>query len=53
MTLLFRNWGPLVQYRAGTLHISDLNPEINTKWQMGRMEMLRLGWRCIVAAFRP
>jgi hypothetical protein len=50
MTLLFRNWGPLVQYRNGFLHVSDLNPEIRTQWQMSRWEMLGLGLRCIWAS---
>ena len=50
MTLLFRNWGPLVQYRSGVLHVSDLNPETRTQWQMSRLEMLQFGWRCIRAA---
>jgi hypothetical protein len=50
MTILFRNWGPLVQYRKGVLHVSDLNPEIRAQWQMSRMEMLGLGLRCIRAA---
>lgn len=52
MTLFMHPTGPLLQYADGTLHIADLNPEIKTQWRMSRMEMLRLGWRCILASLR-
>ena len=52
MTLLFRNWGPMMHYHNGLLKVSDLNPEIETQWRMSRWEMLALGWRCLVAACR-
>jgi hypothetical protein len=52
MKLFYAPCGPLMTYREGLLKISDLNPEIATKWQMSRWEMFRMGWRCIVAACR-
>lgn len=52
MTLFWHQTGPLLRYRNGTLEVEDLNPEVKTRWRMGRLEMLRLGWRCIVAAAR-
>ena len=42
----------MVKYETGLLYIEDLNPEIKTKWRMSRGEMLRFGWRCLVAAVR-
>ncbi len=52
MTLFWHPTGPRLQYIAGVLHIEDLNPQIKTAWRMSRTEMVRLGWRCIVAALR-
>lgn len=52
MKLFYEPCGPLMTYRDGALKISDLNPEVATKWQMSRWEMLCLGWRCIVASLR-
>jgi hypothetical protein len=50
MTLFWNPTGPLMRYDAdGVLHIEDLNPDFKTKWRMSRMEMLALGWRCIMA----
>lgn len=51
MKLFYHPAGPLVTYRDGMLLISDLNPEVATKWTMNRTEMLRFGWRCIRCAF--
>ena len=48
--LFFHPSGPMMHYHAGLLTISDLNPEMETRWTMSRTEMLRLGLRCIVAA---
>jgi hypothetical protein len=50
MLLFYDPTGPLIQYADGMIEIHDLNPEIYTCWRMSRMEMLRLGWRCILAA---
>jgi hypothetical protein len=50
MTLFWHPTGPMLRYREGLLHVSDLNPQIETQWTMTRWEMLRLGWRCIMAA---
>jgi hypothetical protein len=43
--------GPLINYVGGTLHVCDLNPEQEIRWRMSRMEMFKLGLRCIKAAF--
>lgn len=51
MTLFWHPTGPLVKYSKGMLQIEDLNPEVKTQWRMDRVEMLRLGWHCILAAF--
>ena len=51
-TLFWHPAGPLVKYGDGTLYIEDLNPQIKTQWRMSRAEMFRLGWGCIVTAFR-
>lgn len=50
MTLYWHSTGPLVQYADGYLRVEDLNPELKTRWRMSRLEMLALGWRCILAA---
>lgn len=52
MTLYCHPAGPLLTYKAGLLHVADLNPEVSTQWRMSRFEMLALGWRCIVAALK-
>jgi hypothetical protein len=40
----------MLMYLGGFLEIADLNPEVKAHWRMSRMDMLKLGWRCIVAA---
>jgi hypothetical protein len=50
MTLFWHPTGPLLQYIDGVFHIGDLNPQVDHEWQMGRFEMLRLGFSCIAAA---
>jgi hypothetical protein len=50
MMLFLDKTGPLLQYNDGTLMISDLNPEMQVNWRISRIEMWRLGWRCIMAA---
>lgn len=42
--------GPLLKYGGGFLRVEDLNPEIKTKWRMGRLDMLKMAWRSLVAA---
>lgn len=42
--------GPLVRYDGSLLTISDLNPEIETRWRMSRFEMVRFGIRALLAA---
>lgn len=49
ITLYWHSTGPLMRYVDGMLHIEALNPELKTKWRMSRLEMIVLGWRCIVA----
>lgn len=55
MILYLHNTGPLVSYdaRSRVFHVQDLNPSFATHWLMSRFEMLRLGWRCILAASTP
>jgi hypothetical protein len=53
MTIFWHQTGPLVRYENGVLYIENLNPEMKTKWRMSRSEMLRFGWRSIIAALRP
>jgi hypothetical protein len=51
--LFFDPSGPYVVYEhasGGVLKISDLNPEINTRWSMTRWELFRFGLRCILAS---
>ena len=51
-TLFWHPAGPLVKYGDGLLYIEDLNPQIETRWRMSRLEMLRLGLRCLIVAVR-
>jgi len=51
-TIFFCQSGPLMKYVNGSLHIADLNPAAVLHWRMTRMEMLRVGLRCILAAIR-
>ena len=48
--LFYDPCGPMLHYAAGVLTVSDLNPQIETKWTVSRAELFRIGWRCIVAA---
>jgi hypothetical protein len=50
-TIYFEPAGPIIQYLDKTLHVADLNPHIETKWRMGRLELIVMGLRCILAAF--
>lgn len=49
MRLFFHPTGPMMIYRDGLLSISDLNPEVSTRWTMSRWEMFVLGLRCLAA----
>jgi hypothetical protein len=53
MTLFWHPTGPQLRYAAGVLLIDDLNPEVKIGWRMSRLELLRLSWRCLIAAVRP
>lgn len=50
MTIYWHPTGPLIYFTGTTMGIEDLNPEAKMRWRMSRTEMLRIGWRCIVAA---
>jgi len=52
MTLFFDPCGPMVKYDHGVLLIEDLNPDAKLRWRMSKVELLRFGWRCIIAAVR-
>jgi hypothetical protein len=52
MTLFFDSTGPLITYQLGVMHIKDLNPEAHMTWRMSRMEMMRFGFCCLLAAIR-
>ena len=52
MTLFWHPTGPLVRFDDGMLRIHDLNPEVETRWRMSRVEMMKLGFRCFWAALR-
>ena len=48
-TIFFDNTGPLVQYDGELLYVEDLNPQVETKWRMSRWEMIRFGFKAILA----
>ena len=51
-TIYWHPTGPKISYGGGMLKVSDLNPESHIQFRMSAKEMLRLGWRCIVIAWR-
>jgi len=51
-TIFWHCTGPKISYGGGMLKVSDLNPEGYIQFRMSAKEMLRLGWRCIVIAWR-
>lgn len=50
MILFIDETGPLIKYESDMLTIEDLNPQTMIRWKMSRLEMLKLGWRCLKAA---
>lgn len=52
MILFWHPAGPLLMYVNGVLHVEDLNQQVQTCWRMSRVEMFKLGWRCLIAAVR-
>lgn len=50
MRLYMHETGPLLEYRKGMLHVEDLNPHVQTRWCMSRLEMLKTGLRFMLAA---
>ena len=51
-TLYMHEAGPLIRYLGGMLIIETLNPETKVKWRMSRLDMVKMGWCCIVAGVR-
>lgn len=51
-TLLFTQDGPLLRFDGRLVHVEDINPHWETKWNLTRWEMVKLGARLIVAAIR-
>ena len=47
MTLFYDECGPLVTHQDGVLYISDLNPQLDTKWRMTRWELFWFGLKAI------
>lgn len=51
MTLFWHPTGPQIDYTEdGVLHMATLNPETEIEWHMSRIEMVRLGLRCLKTA---
>lgn len=50
-TILFCNEGPMIKVGGGVVEISDLNPEAHLTWRLSRMELIRLGFGFLRAAF--
>lgn len=51
-TIYWHPTGPKISYGGGMLKVSDLNPEAHIQFRMNAKEMMRLGWRCIIIAWR-
>jgi hypothetical protein len=51
MTIFWSETGPLLHYDGNRLLISDLNPSQEMRWSLSRWEMVKIGLRCIRAAF--
>ena len=49
-TLYWDHAGPLMAYGHGVLLVSNLNPQVETRWRMSRWEMFRTGLRFVRAA---
>lgn len=50
ITLFTHEAGPLVQFDGDFLRIEDLNPHVETKWRMGRLELFVFGIKVIAAS---
>ena len=50
MTLFWAETGPLLRYEHGILRVESLNPHQAVRFRMSRVEMIRLGWRCLLAS---
>lgn len=51
-TLYWHPAGLKISYGDGMIKVHDINPEIYTQFRMSARDMLLLGWRCIVIAWR-
>lgn len=52
MTIFWHPTGALLRYQRGFLRIEDLNPQWETRWRLSRWEMVKVGLRFILAAWR-
>lgn len=52
VTLFWHPTGPKISYGGGVFKVSSLNPESPVYFRMSAKDMLQLGWRCIVIAWR-
>lgn len=50
--LLFTAWGPHLRFDGRLVHVEDINPHWEAKWDLTRWEMLKLGASLIFAAIR-
>lgn len=50
--LLSTEWGPCIRFDGTMLHVEDINPHWETKWNLTRWEMVKLGARLIISALR-
>ena len=51
MAILFRkNEGPLLRWQENTFVIDDLNTKQKIIWLMGRWELFKLGFWCMITA---
>jgi hypothetical protein len=50
MTIFWHKTGPLIYYSNGGLGIEDLNPEQKMRWRIGRLVLIRIALKCIIAA---
>jgi len=52
MTLFWHSTGPMIRYNGGVLLVESLNPQSSVRFRMSRVEMLRLGWACLIATLK-
>jgi len=52
MLIHFDKAGPMMKYVLGVLVISDLNPEASLTWRLKRWQMMKIGFRFLLAAIK-